>query len=350
MENENLEKNKNEDVNDVKPEQELETINKIEDSNQSNEVQDSQTDEKNSLSDSIVNIQTYESDLKQNDPIQERSEPEDSNLVESMVNIPPETESNCSNEEKLSHELNDNNLNSKNQVSNDENSILTDSIVNINSIPQESYSYQNNTEPKQSQTEDSEEKLAQSMVNVESFDLQPRETDSLDNQMIESILDEVQRDKKENQLAESMVDVNSYEDNQEIQSSNSPPPPTDTTDMENENQISQKEDDITKSTVLLTESQILTEPCAEVEKISEQRAKNQEKNLNTESMIVTNLSSESSSFVTSPVINDYVEENKSKSEEENLDKEYDITDNIKNEMDVLSQQISSKLNEGKIFC
>lgn len=338
----------NENGNDLKPEQqELETENQIENSYQSNEIQHSHTDEKNSLSDSIVNIQSYEGDFKQNDPIQGGSESENSNLVESMVNIPPETENNCSNEDKLSQSLTDNN--SKSEIKNDENSIMTDSIVNINSIPQESYSYQNNPEPEHSKKEDSEEKLAESMVNVENFDLQSRAADSLDNQMIESILDEVKKDKQENQLAESMVDVNSFEDNQKHQSPNSPPPPTDTTEIENDNQFNQNEDDITKSTVLLTESQILTEPCSEVEKISEQRAKNQENNLNTESMIVTNLSSESSSFVTSPVITDYVEDNKSKNDDENLDKEYEITDNIKNEIDVLSQEISSKLNEGKIM-
>ncbi|CAF0749382.1 unnamed protein product [Brachionus calyciflorus] len=339
-------------------------------------------------------------------PHEEQQQQQQENEHEQKELIHEQTKKNDAEEQQIEE---NNTPQSDNQIETDnkqlENASLSESIVNIPSIPHNSEEHkseekcQDEHEPEQKTYE--ENNLTESMVNIQSM---PSENETKSEETFEK-QDESNKNQsyEQNNLTESMVHIQSISHSADEEKANSrpgsPPPPSDTTEynptvtsnpitdsiIEVQSEQIQSEEDkisITQSTIVLSHSQMLNEnlqSCLELEAINQQTTEFKETNLNTESVIVTNLSSEASSFVTSPVNSDkpdFVEEISKHDEEElvseqnetekesfeqttqeasekeevdKLVKEYEIpnfADNIlKNEIESLTQEISAKLQE-----
>lgn len=221
-----------------------------------------------------------------------------------------------------------------------ENKELTDSIVNIQSEPRP-------TSPEQLDEHTESKDLTESMVNIEQTSNDEAKSESRTNSPpppVDTSEDLKETTKEnENNITESMIEIQSTEQIQiETQSIN-----------EDKNSL------ITKSTVVLTTSQFLNETdtnsdldkCAELEAIHNEAlilstTKKEETYLeNTESMIVTNLSSsEASSFVSSPVhaeekteFTNLVEESRNQDEQAQTESTTTITASTTSEVTVTNE-------------
>lgn len=203
---------------------------------------------------------------------------------------------------------------------------LTESIVNIQSIDPDTYNYNqesNEAYEKQNSRPSSPPPPVDTSVDLNTS-INTNETNENTNV-------------NEDIITESIIEIQSIVD--QI---------LDQTNNENNDDKS-----LTKSTVVLTTSQIMTDEgssdldrCVELEAINHFASKqNEENNLNTESMIVTNLSSEASSFVSSPVQQNFTDNQESDSNNERKENE---TENV-NETTNLTAEEKQTIKENEDY-